>query len=181
MYTQPDSTSSKIDIVYLWVDGSDPLWRKKREKNVKKYGKNDDWVFANVEGRFRDNNELKYSLRSLMPFLHEIGNVFIVTDNQRPIWLNDHPKIKIIGVDPIGSLLADYHRTGNLGTTTKVYKIEGIGEDFLPSNVKFDIIDEFVQVDGTSTRSCRRRTSATRWAGGQRPPGARRPGEQRPW
>lgn len=56
-------------------------------------------------------------------------------------------KIKIVGVDPLGSLLADYHRTGKLGTTTKVYKIEGIGEDFLPSNVNFKTIDEFVQVN----------------------------------
>jgi cystathionine beta-synthase len=58
-----------------------------------------------------------------------------------------NPKIQIIGVDPIGSLLADYKRTGILGKTTKVYKIEGIGEDFLPTNVKFDLIDDFIQVD----------------------------------
>jgi cystathionine beta-synthase len=58
-----------------------------------------------------------------------------------------NPNIKIIGVDPLGSLLAEYHRTGVLGKTTKVYKIEGIGEDFLPSNVHFKTIDEFVQVN----------------------------------
>ena len=33
------------------------------------------------------------------------------------------PSVKVIGVDPLGSLLADYKRTGKLGTTTKVYKI----------------------------------------------------------
>jgi len=67
-----------------------------------------------------------------------------------------NPKIQIIGVDPLGSLLADYKKTGVLGTTTKVYKIEGIGEDFLPDNVHFDIIDEFVQVnDKESFQMCR--------------------------
>jgi cystathionine beta-synthase len=67
-----------------------------------------------------------------------------------------NPKIKIVGVDPIGSLLAEYHRTGVLGKTTKVYKIEGIGEDFLPDNVHFKLIDEFVQVnDKESFLMCR--------------------------
>lgn len=58
-----------------------------------------------------------------------------------------NPKIQIVGVDPVGSLLADYKKTGKLGTTTKVYKIEGIGEDFLPTNVNFDLIDDFVKVE----------------------------------
>ncbi len=67
-----------------------------------------------------------------------------------------NPKVQVIGVDPVGSLLADYKKTGVLGKTTKVYKIEGIGEDFLPDNVHFDLIDEFVQVnDKESFQMCR--------------------------
>jgi cystathionine beta-synthase len=58
-----------------------------------------------------------------------------------------NPKVQIIGVDPIGSLLHDYFKTGHLGKTTKVYKIEGIGEDFLPDNIHFKLIDDFVQVN----------------------------------
>jgi cystathionine beta-synthase len=67
-----------------------------------------------------------------------------------------NPKVQVIGVDPIGSLLADYKKTGVLGKTTKIYKIEGIGEDFLPDNVHFNLIDEFVQVnDKESFLMCR--------------------------
>lgn len=58
-----------------------------------------------------------------------------------------NPKIQIIAVDPIGSLLTNYFKTGKLDITTKVYKIEGIGEDFLPSNVHFKMIDDFIQVN----------------------------------
>lgn len=59
-----------------------------------------------------------------------------------------NPKIKVVGVDPIGSILTEYHQTGRFDPKHgKVYKIEGIGEDFLPSNVDFKIIDEFVQVN----------------------------------
>lgn len=67
-----------------------------------------------------------------------------------------NPKIKIVGVDPLGSVLADYFNTGKMNAQPKVYKIEGIGEDFLPSNVHFKLIDEFVTVnDKESFLMCR--------------------------
>lgn len=56
-----------------------------------------------------------------------------------------NPKLKTIGIDPIGSILADYHRTGKI-VEAKNYLIEGVGEDIIPDNVKFEFIDEFEQV-----------------------------------
>lgn len=56
-----------------------------------------------------------------------------------------NPKIKIVGIDPEGSLYTQYHKTGKLGKAHP-YKVEGIGEDFLPSTINFDYIDEVVQV-----------------------------------
>jgi cystathionine beta-synthase len=38
-----------------------------------------------------------------------------------------------------------YHKTGKIGEA-KSYVVEGIGEDFIPENVIFDLIDEFVMV-----------------------------------
>lgn len=55
------------------------------------------------------------------------------------------PHLKTIGVDCEGSILAHYHKTGEL-TKAHSYVLEGIGEDFLPDNVKFDLIDDFVVV-----------------------------------
>lgn len=67
-----------------------------------------------------------------------------------------NPKIKIIGVDPVGSILTDYFKTGKMNVQPKVYKIEGIGEDFLPSNIHFKLIDDFIQVnDKESFMMCR--------------------------
>lgn len=57
-----------------------------------------------------------------------------------------NPKIKIIGVDPVGSLYFDYFHTGQL-TTAHSYKVEGIGEDFLPSTMNFDFVDDVVRVN----------------------------------
>ncbi|MDH3468656.1 MAG: pyridoxal-phosphate dependent enzyme [Gammaproteobacteria bacterium] len=53
------------------------------------------------------------------------------------------PEVRIVGVDIEGSILAHYHKTGEV-CEAKPYVLEGIGEDILPDNVHFDIIDEFV-------------------------------------
>ena len=55
-------------------------------------------------------------------------------------------KIKIVGVDPIGSIYYEYLKTGRL-TKAFSYSVEGIGEDFLPSTMNLSILDECIQVD----------------------------------
>ncbi len=57
-----------------------------------------------------------------------------------------NPKLKIIGVDPVGSLYYDFVKTGRL-TKPFSYKVEGIGEDFLPSTMNLKILDDVVRVD----------------------------------
>lgn len=53
--------------------------------------------------------------------------------------------IKMVGVDPVGSLYYDYFKTGKM-TQAHPYQVEGIGEDFLPTTIDFDVIDEVVRV-----------------------------------
>ena len=76
----------EIPIVYLWVDGSDKEYKKKYSQLV--------------DSRNRDNDDLKYSLRSLETYLPWWkGKLYIVTDNQRPWWLIDDDNIIIIPRD----------------------------------------------------------------------------------
>ena len=61
-------------------------------------------------------------------------------------------KVQVIGIDPEGSIYS--------GDYAKSYKIEGIGEDFLPKNVKMGLIDSFVRVSDkdafeTARKLCR--------------------------
>jgi cystathionine beta-synthase len=56
------------------------------------------------------------------------------------------PSIQIVGVDPVGSLYYDYVKTGRI-TKPFTYKVEGIGEDFLPSTIDLQILDEIIRVD----------------------------------
>ena len=52
-----------------------------------------------------------------------------------------NPAIEVIAGDPAGSIFAHYHRTGEKGEGAP-YKVEGIGNDKLPSTLWFDVIDE---------------------------------------
>ena len=58
-----------------------------------------------------------------------------------------NPEIKIWGVDTYGSVFKKYHETG-IFDKNEIYPYitEGIGEDILPENVNFDIIDGFTKV-----------------------------------
>ena len=85
----------KIDVVYTWVDDKDENWlKKKAEFDSKALNLNKD---ANDSCRYFNNDELKYSLRSIEKNIPWINKIFILTDNQKPSWLNcEHEKIRII-------------------------------------------------------------------------------------
>ena len=53
--------------------------------------------------------------------------------------------VKIIGVDPIGSLYYEFFKTGKIGKA-KTYVVEGIGEDIFPTTMKFDVLDDVLQI-----------------------------------
>ena len=85
-----------IDLVYLWVDGSDPNWITKKNEALQREGK-PPIKKATKESRWLDNQELMYSLRSVEKFAPWINHIFIATDSQVPKWLDlNHPKITII-------------------------------------------------------------------------------------
>lgn len=56
------------------------------------------------------------------------------------------PTVKLVGVDPVGSLYYDYVKSARL-TKPFTYKVEGIGEDFLPSTFDAKLLDDIVRVD----------------------------------
>ena len=83
-----------IDLVYLWVDGNDPKWQAKRNAFLERKVENS---LSSFNGRYVNNDELKYSLRSVERYAPWIRKIFIVSDDQTPEWLDiENPKIKII-------------------------------------------------------------------------------------
>ena len=81
-----------IDVVYTWVDGSDPEWQDVLTRSLIEAG----LPPIISKKRFRSRDELRYSLRSINDFAPWVHHIYIVTCGQRPQWLKDHPKISVI-------------------------------------------------------------------------------------
>ena len=119
-----------IDVVYTWVNGSDPEWKQKKkywriihgldhigEFSNTTYEPSSMGAFNNVEistnhsfanstfanisnnssfntsynddgNRYRDSDELRYSIRSIVKNAPWVRRIYLVTDNQIPNWLN---------------------------------------------------------------------------------------------
>ena len=122
----------KIDIVYMWVDGNDPIWSAKRNRYLPSAKKQNAQAFGDC--RFVERDELKYSLRSIEMFAPWINHIFIVTDNQTPKWIDtSNRKITIIDHKEIlpQEALPTFNSTViELGLAN----IPGLSEHFLLSN-----------------------------------------------
>ena len=56
------------------------------------------------------------------------------------------PEVQVVGVDPVGSLYYDYFYSGVM-TKPYTYVLEGIGEDFMPSTMDFQYVDDVIRVN----------------------------------
>lgn len=84
-----------IDVVYTWVNGSDSKWLMKKHYMETKFRVR--IVKSTEKSRYIDIGELIYSLRSVEKFLPWYNQIYIVTDNQIPNWINtSHPKIHFV-------------------------------------------------------------------------------------
>jgi cystathionine beta-synthase len=57
------------------------------------------------------------------------------------------PSVQVVAIDPVGSIVHEYFKTGKMLSMPKTYKIEGIGEDFIPKNYDLSVIDDMIQVE----------------------------------
>ena len=84
-----DEVTFPIDAVYTWVDGSDDRWLERKAEVMRSLGMDPSVLNRGAaSSRFRDHDELRYSLRSLHQFAPWIRHVYLVTDRQVPEWLD---------------------------------------------------------------------------------------------
>lgn len=80
-----------IDIVVLWVDGSDPSWLKERSEVLNLEISHSD------KKRYRDWDLMKYWFRGIEHFAPWVNKIHFVTWGHLPKWLNvNHPKLNIV-------------------------------------------------------------------------------------
>lgn len=134
-----DFNKIKIDMVYTWVDNKDPKWLEKKLAYSSECKDND----ANNNCRYINNDELKYSLRSLEKYANWINKIYIVTDNQVPEWLNtENERIKIIDHTdiipknclPVFNSNAIEHCISNIPELSEYY-LYGNDDTFFANNV----------------------------------------------
>lgn len=121
-----------VDLVYTWVNSSDPKWLEKKsefDESIKVAHKE-----AADKCRFQDNDELKYSLRSVEKYANWINKIYIVTDEQIPEWLNTNNE-KICIIDHKDILPKEILPTYNACTIENaIINIKNLSEYFLYAN-----------------------------------------------
>jgi hypothetical protein len=92
-----DVVAFPIDVVYTWVDDSDPRWQARREAALAALPEDDLHPAAVDASRFRNRDELRYSMRSVRMFAPWVRRIHLVTDGQVPAWLDlAHPDVRVV-------------------------------------------------------------------------------------
>ncbi|MEV3936998.1 stealth family protein [Glycomyces sp. NPDC049804] len=127
----PGQVDFPIDVVYTWVDGSDHAWlRRRAEADQSPYHAES----ANA-ARFHDREELRFSLRSLHLNAPWVRHVYLVTDQQRPHWLDaDAPGLTVIDHRDLFDDPDCLPTFNSHAIETQLHRIEGLSEHFLYFN-----------------------------------------------
>lgn len=129
--------ASEIDVVFTWVDSSDPSWEAKFLKYLK-INKSKISIGAKNPARYENHDELYYSVKSVLDKLNWVRKIYIVTDKQIPKWLGKIPeerrnKLKIVDHEEI--IPKEYLPTFNSHVIeANLHRIKGLSENFLYFN-----------------------------------------------
>ncbi|WP_412070322.1 Stealth CR1 domain-containing protein [Rubrivirga sp. IMCC43871] len=123
-----------IDAVYTWVDADDPTWQRRKEGALGKERRS-PLAIDSRRHRYRNHDELRYSLRSLERFAPWVRKVFVVTSGQRPHWLCDEaPRIEVVShesIFPDPDVLPTFN---SHAIELNVHRIPGLSHRFLYLN-----------------------------------------------
>ena len=144
--------SEPFDVVYTWVNGSDPeqraalleyraRWDSEAgvllptahvESKSNSSNATDDTAALN---RYRDNGELKYSLRSLVKYAPWVRRIILVTNGQVPRWLDtQHPRIRIVTHAEIFPNASDLPTFSSPAIEAHLHRIPGLSARFIYFN-----------------------------------------------
>lgn len=122
-------TREPIDVVIMWVDGTDPSWLKEKLKHSTGGSTIDDSI-----NRYRDWDNLQYIFRGIEKFMPWVRKIHFVTYGHVPSWLDlKHEKLDIVKHE-------DFIPSGYLPTFSShpielnLHRIKGLSEKFILFN-----------------------------------------------
>ena len=122
-----------IDAVYTWVDGADP--RQRAELSYWTAQQADVAEDSAGADRFRDRDELRYSLRSLERYAPWICRIYIVTNGQVPEWLNrSNPRLRLVTHGDLFPNSHDLPTFNSFAIESHLHRIADLSETFLYFN-----------------------------------------------
>jgi len=139
----------KIDIVYTWVNGSDPRQQRMLREakrllkgevfnlcnSTQKEGDNNCTKDEETASRFQDNDELKFSLRSVEKFIPWVNHIYLVTNGQVPNWLNlTHPKLTVVTHAEIFRNQSHLPSFSSPAIEANIHRIPGLADRFIYFN-----------------------------------------------
>lgn len=122
-----------IDIVYTWVNSNDENWKNKKDRLA---GTNHSLPQeSDVASRFRENDELRYSLRSVLANASWVRKIYIVTDDQKPSWFYEFDdRVQLVSHREIFVNQDDLPCFNSHAIESNLHRIPGLSEHFLYFN-----------------------------------------------
>lgn len=139
---QLEQVSFPVDVVYTWVNDNDPVWQEK----IKEYTRSVDISNTNQGftdqpksalnlARYRNREEIRYSLRSIYMYAPFVRNIYVVTDDQVPDWLDTSDEgIEIVCHRDIFDEKTVYPVFSSNPIELNLHKIKGLAEHFIYFN-----------------------------------------------
>jgi hypothetical protein len=127
-----NDVSYDIDVVFSWVDGTDPALSSCRAPLLARavLGDGDD-----ADARVRQIDELRYALRSVDQHAPWVRQIFIATDSRLPDWLfADHPKVSVVRASQHFSDPGALPTFNSHAVESQLHHIDGLAEHFLYCN-----------------------------------------------
>ena len=126
-----------IDAVYTWVDDTDPAWRERLDRARAEHGMLRA-AESDASARFRNRDELRYSLRSLAMYAPWIRKIFLVTDDQVPSWLDTAcTKVEVISHRDLFADSSALPTFNSHAIESQIHRIPGLAEHFIYLNDDF--------------------------------------------
>lgn len=127
----PDDIRFPVDVVYTWVDGSDPEWLRRRAACT---GQGYHQEAGNA-ARYLNRDELRYSLRSLAQYAPWVRTIHLVTDEQTPPWLDVRvPGLHVVSHKEIFSDPSLLPTFNSHAIESQLHHVDGLSEHFLYFN-----------------------------------------------